>query len=146
MMPDPETTDTISDSLARTYTHVHTRVSNVLYDMFTEHPHAQRLSYCQHFVRAARAALHTGRASLSFAIHSVFPFLFQKTGSTIVHQLHQESIYEKAVLDSKEEVDRIIRGAFTPKEYTSLEDEPCTSQALEDEVERALATDGKKDN
>jgi len=79
-----------------------------MHHAFTEHPRAQRLSYCQHFSRAARAALHTGRASLAFAVHAVFPFLFQTTGSTIVHQLHQEHVYEKALLESKDEVERLV--------------------------------------
>ena len=114
MMPDSDTVQQVGESLSRTYKRALTRLRVVLYDVFTEHPRAQRLSYCQHFTRAARSALHTGRASLAFAVHAVFPFLFQTTGSTIVHQLHQEHVYEKAVLKSAEEVDRIIASHAEP--------------------------------
>ena len=118
MMPDPET---IGESLARTYKRVFTRIRTVLYHVFTEHPHAQRLSYCQHFTRAARAAFHTGRASCSLAVHSVFPFLFQTTGSTIVHQIHQENVYHKAVLESQDEVERIVKAADASRAATSVQ-------------------------
>ncbi len=108
MMPDSDTIQHVGESLSRTYKRAFARLQVVMHHAFTEHPRAQRLSYCQHFTRAARAALHTGRASLALAVHAVFPFLFQTTGSTIVHQLHQEHVYEKAILESKDEVERLV--------------------------------------
>lgn len=79
-------------------TTIHERVHHA----FTEHPRSQRMTYCEHFKRAAWTALRLARGAAALAVHAVFPFLLQTTGSDTVKTLHGELKEHEAAGELKE--------------------------------------------
>lgn len=57
--------------------------------VFTDHPASVGESYLEHMGFALRFALRLFGASLAALTHAFLPFLFEKTASNIVGQLHQ---------------------------------------------------------
>jgi hypothetical protein len=55
---------------------------------FTAHPAAVGESYGEHFTTAMGFSLALLRAALVCAVHAVLPFLFEKTGSECIRNLH----------------------------------------------------------
>jgi hypothetical protein len=55
------------------------------------------MSYAQHVLYSLRMALHMGKGAIGLCIHSIFPFLCEKTGSQTIDKLHAE-IHNKRVL------------------------------------------------
>jgi Mg-chelatase subunit ChlI len=92
-------------------TTIHERVHHA----FTEHPHSQRMTYCEHFKRAAWTALRLARGAAALAVHAVFPFVLQTTGSDTVKTLHGE-LKEAAGLDMPEGHQKEHEAAEEPKE------------------------------
>ena len=110
--PDTETSEEIGESVARSlhavattstrcsstclieYAHrVHKKAKSVcqrLHTLFTTHPHEHHMTYTGHALRALRRAIIMGKGAISLCIHSVFPFLCEKTGTNVVNQLHEE--------------------------------------------------------
>jgi len=125
-MPDTESVEMISDSLARTASNVSdttapiveqvkavaepficrctncireysSRVQNKteslcqkLYTLFTKHPHQHNMSYVTHAMRALRMAFRLGKGAFALCVHSLFPFLCEKTGTNTVNSLYEE--------------------------------------------------------
>lgn len=58
--------------------------------LFTEHPHAQNLTYFQHAVRALSLSAKMGKGCVALLIHALFPMLFQSTGTRTIHELYDE--------------------------------------------------------
>ncbi len=58
-------------------------------NIFTKHPHSIGESYLQHLVVAFTYGSKMFCGGLACMIHGIFPFLFQKTGSTTVIQLSE---------------------------------------------------------
>ncbi|PWE34194.1 hypothetical protein DDZ14_00295 [Maritimibacter sp. 55A14] len=56
--------------------------------IFLDHPQSVNESYLQHARFALRFALSLLAAGLAALIHAVLPFLFEKTASRIVADLH----------------------------------------------------------
>jgi len=115
--PDEETIQDLGTSLSRTMAcaSLYTRhyaapsirnASQHLYDMFTEHPHSQRMTYCQHLTRAASIALRMGGGAIAAAVHSVFPFCFTHTSSHVIHDLHMEQIDHNVSLEEHDKAER----------------------------------------
>ena len=48
------------------------------------------MTYTGHALRALRRAVLMGKGAIGLCIHSVFPFLCEKTGTKVVDQLHEE--------------------------------------------------------
>ena len=124
-LPDDETTDMLTNSLAGTIhsltssasseassstssapfvcrcstcireyaARVHKKTESLcqrLYVLFTRHPHEKQMSYAQHALYSLRMALHMGKGAIGLCIHSIFPFLCEKTGTRTVDMLHTE--------------------------------------------------------
>lgn len=58
--------------------------------LFTEHPASVGETYSEHLERATRFGLRMVLAGLACLVHAVFPFLFVRTGSTAVDELHEQ--------------------------------------------------------
>lgn len=56
--------------------------------LFTDHPASVDETYLQHAAFAGRFSLALFGAAFAALVHSVFPFLFEKTASRIVARLY----------------------------------------------------------
>ena len=102
-MADKESQQDAADALARSMKRLHDctkKVGDHVYEAFTAHPRAKRMTYCEHFRGAAWTALRMVGGAAALAVHSVFPFLFQTTGSDTVSALHREHGERKELLDA----------------------------------------------
>ncbi len=59
---------------------------------FTAHPATVGESWGEHFVAAMGFSLALFRAALVCAVHAVFPFLFEKTGSECIADLNRRMV------------------------------------------------------
>jgi hypothetical protein len=48
------------------------------------------MTYAGHALQALRRAIRMGKGAIGLCIHSVFPFLCEKTGTKAVEQLYEE--------------------------------------------------------
>ena len=71
---------------------------------FTEHPATVGESYGQHFVSAMGFSLAMLRAAFCCAVHAVLPFLFIKTGSECITELHDRMVTNRSKLCGKDPV------------------------------------------
>ena len=60
--------------------------------LFTEHPESVGETYFQHLVAAGGFGLRMVLGGLACLLHGVLPFLFQRTGSNCVADLHQRMV------------------------------------------------------
>ncbi len=60
----------------------------MLKSLFTEHPASVGETYGEHLVMAVSFAARLFVASLACLIHGLLPFLFVRTGSTAITELH----------------------------------------------------------
>ncbi len=81
----------------------------MLKSLFTEHPASVGETYTQHLAMASWFSRRMLLACVACQIHAVLPFLFKKTGSTIIDQLHDRMV-----------VNRHRAGAKSPKPLTAL--------------------------
>jgi hypothetical protein len=63
-----------------------------LEDLFTAHPRSVGETYLQHFVAAAGFGLRMVLGGLACLVHALLPFLFERTGSNCVTDLHQRMV------------------------------------------------------
>jgi len=56
--------------------------------LFTEHPASVGESYWGHLLRASWFGGRMLTAGIACFVHAIFPFLFVKTGSQVITQLH----------------------------------------------------------
>ena len=68
---------------------------------FTEHPASVGENYLQHLRHAAGFALSMIGGGLAVAVHAVLPFLFKKTGSGIIADLHTRMVANRRRLTVK---------------------------------------------
>ena len=59
---------------------------------FTAHPAAVGETYGEHFTTAMGFSLSLCRAAIVCAIHAVLPFLFEKSGSESITELHRRMV------------------------------------------------------
>ena len=59
---------------------------------FTDHPASVDETYGEHLVMAASFALRLLLASLACFVHALLPFLFVKTGSRMITELHDRMV------------------------------------------------------
>lgn len=114
--PDTETSEEIGESVARSLhtiataptrcsyacsatalreyaQRVHNKTKSLcqrLHVLFTTHPHEYNMSYMSHAFQALRRAVIMGKGAVGLCIHSVFPFLCEKTGTKAMEQLYEE--------------------------------------------------------
>jgi len=60
--------------------------------LFTEHPASVGESYGEHMIMAGCFALRMFLGSLACLLHALLPFLFVKTGSSIIQDLHDRMV------------------------------------------------------
>jgi len=60
--------------------------------IFTEHPASVGESYGEHFGQAMRFSGRMLIGAFCCAVHAVFPFLFRKTGSACITELHDRMV------------------------------------------------------
>jgi hypothetical protein len=58
--------------------------------LFTAHPHRVQESYLGHMKSAALFSVQLLRAGIACSVHAVLPFLFQRTASSVVQELHDQ--------------------------------------------------------
>ena len=56
--------------------------------LFTSHPNSVGESYLEHLAMACGFAARLALAALVCAVHALLPFLFERTGSRIITELH----------------------------------------------------------
>ncbi len=62
---------------------------------FTEHPATVGESYLEHLRVALGFSLSMIRGAICCAIHAFLPFLFEKTGSCAIEDLHQRMVKQR---------------------------------------------------
>ena len=67
-------------------------MSKALKALFCEHPASVDETYTEHMAAASGFALRLFAASVVCAVHAVLPFLFVKTGSTMIEELHDRMV------------------------------------------------------
>lgn len=63
--------------------------------LFTEHPQSVGETYGQHMVMAGSFGLRLLAGALVCFVHALLPFLFVKTGSTIITDLHRRMVTQR---------------------------------------------------
>jgi hypothetical protein len=60
--------------------------------LFTAHPASVGETYGEHLVMATGFSVRLLLASMACLVHALFPFLFEKTGSGMITQLHDRMV------------------------------------------------------
>ena len=60
--------------------------------LFTEHPASVNETYTEHMAMASSFGARLFLGSLACFVHALLPFLFEKTGSSIITELHQRMV------------------------------------------------------
>ncbi|WFL76154.1 DUF6356 family protein [Altererythrobacter arenosus] len=66
-----------------------------MYKLFSEHPATVGETYFEHLLAAANFGIRMMLAGIACLLHGVFPFLFVKTGSRAVAQLHESMLTKR---------------------------------------------------
>lgn len=66
------------------------KISELFYSIFIQHPEEQNMTYFEHFKHSCSYSIQAFKSSLIFIIHGLCPYLFQKTGSTIIKDLNNK--------------------------------------------------------
>jgi len=64
-------------------------------ELFTRHPASVGESYGEHFQAATGFGLRMLAGAIACLVHAVFPFLFVKTGSGIIRELHDRMVVNR---------------------------------------------------
>ncbi|MEM6513873.1 MAG: DUF6356 family protein [Pseudomonadota bacterium] len=77
-----------------------------LKERFTEHPATVGESYGEHFVTAMGFSVSLLKAAFCCGVHALLPFLFVKTGSHCITELHDRMVTHRSKLppESHDEV------------------------------------------
>ncbi|HEX5787143.1 MAG TPA: DUF6356 family protein [Woeseiaceae bacterium] len=81
-----------------------------LTDKFTKHPATVGETYGEHFVAAMGFSVAMLKAALCCALHAVFPFLCERTGSRCIEDLHTRMVVNRARAATDERGNRRARG------------------------------------
>ncbi len=63
-----------------------------LHTLFTEHPRTVGESYAEHLGQASRFGLRMVLGGLACLVHGLLPFLFVRTGSATINELHARMV------------------------------------------------------
>lgn len=66
-----------------------------LTDSFSAHPRSVGETYWQHLAVSLRFAGSLLLAALAALVHGLFPFLFVRTGSSIISRLHEKMVLHR---------------------------------------------------
>ena len=75
----------------------------MLSKLFTDHPSSVGETYWQHMGMAFSFAVAMIGAGLACLLHGIFPFLFVKTGSRTITQLHDRMVTNRSRLAKMED-------------------------------------------
>jgi hypothetical protein len=64
----------------------------MLKQLFTEHPASVDETYGEHFLVASSFSMKLFAAACACALHAFLPFLFEKTGSRMITELHDRMV------------------------------------------------------
>lgn len=67
---------------------------------FTDHPASVGETYAEHLRSALGFSASMCRAALCCSIHAFLPFLFQRTGSRAIEDLHRRMVLQRSKLGS----------------------------------------------
>ena len=70
-------------------------------DIFTRHPASVGESYGEHMRVSAGFGFRLLKASLACFVHALFPFFFERTGSTAIHSLHGQMVVSRLQRDER---------------------------------------------
>ena len=59
---------------------------------FTAHPGSVDETYVQHLIFASRFAARLFAAGAAALIHAILPFMFEKTASNLIRQMHHDIV------------------------------------------------------
>ncbi|GAB4181254.1 MAG: hypothetical protein OHK0024_20090 [Thalassobaculales bacterium] len=65
--------------------------------LFTQHPNEVGETYAEHFVVATGFGSRMILAGFACLLHGLFPFLFVKTGSNAIRELHERMVTHRRV-------------------------------------------------
>lgn len=82
--------------------------------LFTAHPASVNETYGEHMVVATGFALRLTLGGLACLIHGLLPFLFERTGSSIIAELHQRMVLHR-VRHGPESAGAEAPGIATPR-------------------------------
>jgi hypothetical protein len=68
---------------------------NPIYDLFCQHPHQEGMTYFQHLRRAFSLSGQMLYGSMCLCIHGLIPAYFERTGTTIIHELYHDTKSKK---------------------------------------------------
>lgn len=74
---------------------------------FNEHPATVGETYGQHFLMAMGFSLAMLRAAFCCALHAVFPFLCEKTGSRCIEGLYERMVTNRSRLAERQASDAV---------------------------------------
>ena len=74
--------------------------------LFTDHPATVGESYTEHLAMAGRFAGRMLLGSAACLVHALLPFLFVKTGSAIITELHGRMVTNRDRLETAPAADR----------------------------------------
>lgn len=77
-----------------------------LHEKFTRHPASVGESYGEHFVAAMGFSVAMFKAALCCALHAVFPFLCERTGSRCIENLHERMVVNRSRAAGRKPADR----------------------------------------
>jgi hypothetical protein len=81
---------------------------------FTDHPASVGESYAEHLRCALGFSASMCRAALCCTIHAFLPFLFQRTGSRAIEDLHRRMVLQRSKLESAPRRDAMSRRVSDP--------------------------------
>lgn len=76
-----------------------------LYRKFTEHPASVGETYGQHLLTAMGFGLELLKAAFCSIVHAILPFVFEKTGSVCITELHERMVINRQRHAEKEALD-----------------------------------------
>lgn len=75
-------------------------MSKALKSLFCDHPASVDETYAEHMFAAGGFALRLFVAGLVCSVHAVLPFLFVKTGSSMIEALHDRMVTNRRRLSA----------------------------------------------
>jgi len=82
--------------------------------LFCDHPASVDETYTEHMAAAVSFALRLFVASLVCSVHAVLPFLFVKTGSTMIEELHDRMVTNRRRLRGTAPAQGTAQGTAQP--------------------------------
>ena len=82
-------------------------------DLFTAHPASVGETYTEHMVAAGGFSARLFVAAFVCGIHALLPFLFERTGSGIITELHARMVTNRIRAENKTRVVTAAKPAFT---------------------------------